>query len=314
MQPAASGPATPVGSLAVAILALVLPVGGGVLAHRNLRLGRGDRKGAFRVALFIFATYSVARLFRADHAAVFASELWILIKVFAYPAFWALLVALLYLALEPSARRRWPHMLISWKRLLNGQVHDPLVGRDVLIGCLVGILSLLTYLVSVVGPSWLVAQRAMPQALLEGPTLTSFRHVGFRLFVNQYSAVLFALVFLFMLVLLRMLVRRTGLAMGLWCLFLGGPLLGEDVLLGWATGLVRSLLYLFALTEGGLLALACALFIQFGLLEVPLTLDLTAWHATRGFPAVLALLGLALYGFRTALAGRPAFGRMLLDD
>ena len=45
---------------------------------------------------------------------------------------------LLYLALEPFARRRWPQMLISWTRALSGSWRDPLVGRDMLIGAAVG--------------------------------------------------------------------------------------------------------------------------------------------------------------------------------
>jgi serine/threonine-protein kinase len=41
---------------------------------------------------------------------------------------------MLYLALEPFVRRRWPRILISWSRLISGEWCDPLVGRDVLIG------------------------------------------------------------------------------------------------------------------------------------------------------------------------------------
>ena len=37
-------------------------------------------------------------------------------------------------SLEPHLRRVWPRTMISWTRLLSGQVRDPLVGRDVLIG------------------------------------------------------------------------------------------------------------------------------------------------------------------------------------
>ncbi len=36
-------------------------------------------------------------------------------------------------------RRRWPHAIISWTRLLSGRFNDPLVGRDLLavvvLGC-----------------------------------------------------------------------------------------------------------------------------------------------------------------------------------
>lgn len=59
-------------------LALAIPIGGLLLARRNLRLGRGDRRGAFRVARFVFASYSVARLLRADHVSAPAEEVWLL--------------------------------------------------------------------------------------------------------------------------------------------------------------------------------------------------------------------------------------------
>src|SRR6185295_12973765 len=45
------------------------------------------------------------------------------------------LVWIFYIALEPVIRRRWPQTLISWTRLLSGEWRDPLVGRDVLVGC-----------------------------------------------------------------------------------------------------------------------------------------------------------------------------------
>src|SRR5262249_13026808 len=43
-----------------------------------------------------------------------------------------------YLAVEPYARRRWPKLLVSWQRLLSGRFRDPLVGRDLLLGSLLG--------------------------------------------------------------------------------------------------------------------------------------------------------------------------------
>ena len=55
---------------------------------------------------------------------------------------WALLAAAVcwigYLAVEPFLRRRWPEVLVTWARLLAGDFRDPLVGRDVLIGCAAG--------------------------------------------------------------------------------------------------------------------------------------------------------------------------------
>ena len=36
-------------------------------------------------------------------------------------------------------RRRWPQTMISWSRLLTGQFRDPLVGRDILFGVMLGV-------------------------------------------------------------------------------------------------------------------------------------------------------------------------------
>src|SRR6185312_11275198 len=47
---------------------------------------------------------------------------------------------LLYLAIEPWVRRKWPQAIISWSRLLTGQVRDSLVGRDLLFGVAFGVL------------------------------------------------------------------------------------------------------------------------------------------------------------------------------
>jgi serine/threonine-protein kinase len=310
----------PVGEAAVWVFALALPLGGVLLARHNLRLGRVDRKGAFRVALFVFVSYALARLFRADHVATFSEELWILIKVLAYPALWAAQVWLLYTALEPYVRRRWPHMLISWKRLLGGAVHDPLVGRDVLIGAVVGVFLIVIYLAGLLAPRLLgrvTAAASLPglaTPFVQGATLTSLHQVLFRVFVNQFSAVLFAMVFLFILTLLRMVLRRDWLAAVAWTAMMAAPIGGESASIGWLTGAMRALMMLLVLTRGGLLPLASALFFMFILIEVPITLDFGAWYASRALPVIAVLAGLALYGFHTALGGKPIFGSSLIDD
>lgn len=46
---------------------------------------------------------------------------------------------LAYVAIEPLVRRRWPRILIGWRRMLGGQFRDPMIGRDLLIGSIAGI-------------------------------------------------------------------------------------------------------------------------------------------------------------------------------
>ena len=59
------------------------------------------------------------------------------------PLVWAV-----YLAIEPYIRRHWPQAIISWSRLLAGRLRDPLLGRDLLIGVLLGLAWLLIVQVS----------------------------------------------------------------------------------------------------------------------------------------------------------------------
>ena len=117
------------------ILFLAVLVGSAILARRNLRLGRGDRRGAFHVAAFVFVAWTAAWFFGAHHVPSFA-EVRLFIEFLVWGCGWSGFTWLLYIALEPYVRRRWPATLVSWSRLLGGNVRDPLVGRDVLVGCL----------------------------------------------------------------------------------------------------------------------------------------------------------------------------------
>ena len=67
------------------------------------------------------------------------SEMPLIVVAFAFGLVKAALLWVAYIAVEPSARRRWPHSLISWTRLLDGRWRDPLAGRDILVGCLAAV-------------------------------------------------------------------------------------------------------------------------------------------------------------------------------
>src|SRR4029079_15401009 len=43
-------------------------------------------------------------------------------------------LALFSRVVEPDVRRLWPQMIVSWVRLLDGRLRDPLIGRDFVIG------------------------------------------------------------------------------------------------------------------------------------------------------------------------------------
>ncbi|UCF66855.1 MAG: protein kinase, partial [Acidobacteriota bacterium] len=115
-------------------LFLIVVAGSALLARRNLRLGRGDKSGARRLALFIVLIVMLDWSLTASHVMDFTGELELLINGVSLALILAGLTWLLYVALEPFLRRRWPQSLVSWSRLLAGRLRDPLVGRDLLAG------------------------------------------------------------------------------------------------------------------------------------------------------------------------------------
>jgi hypothetical protein len=100
---------------------------------------------ATRLAIVTFVLAAIAWLFGEHHVATFG-ELYQLWNSAALWLFLATFLWLLYIALEPLMRRHSPGLLVDWSRLLAGSFRDPLVGRDLLIGCAAGIaLVLLSY-------------------------------------------------------------------------------------------------------------------------------------------------------------------------
>jgi hypothetical protein len=112
---------------------------------------------------------------------------------------------LLYVALEPYVRRRWPERIIAWSRLLAGGYRDPLVGRDLLIGVVCGGGMILCGMLAFAGLGWL----GRPAELTLNPGNTFIgAHFAVRL-VTQLTAGLFiALISLFLLLLFVVVLRR----------------------------------------------------------------------------------------------------------
>ncbi|MGC1475131.1 MAG: hypothetical protein WA804_04755, partial [Terriglobales bacterium] len=109
----------------------------GYFARRNVRRGRGDAKGALRLAGFAILANCVYG-FCVYHYVPQAEYISVQFILLGAPLLFALLAWLGYMALEPYARHNWPRLMVSWQRLLNGRFRDPLVGRDVLLGIVTG--------------------------------------------------------------------------------------------------------------------------------------------------------------------------------
>jgi len=229
---------------------------GGMLAWRNWRQGRSDRKGAFRLTVFVLLGLYVAALVGSG---VIRNNLGICL-------FFAVITWILYLGLEPYVRRRWPTMLISWSRLLAGRFRDPLVGRDVLFGILIGIvLNLIAVLFINISPNPLAFLR-INETLLKG--LSGARLAAGNLVLLAVIPVIGALISLFMLFLLRLLVRRDWLAVVLFVPVLFAGFYAENWQVS-VTIILQIGLIAVAMTRYGLVVSTVASFAIFALINFP---------------------------------------------
>ncbi len=274
-------------------------------ARRNLRRGRGDRRGAVRLGLGTFLLLSIAYLLRADLGG-YLTDFWNVMQDRVGRAlFETLVIIILYLAIEPYLRRRWPTLLVAWSRLLAGRWSDPLVGRHVLLGVVAGgIWAAIPRIAYVVGldpgvrlgaaQSTLTSVRqalAVSIEAIQGPLLNS---IGL-------TAVMVAIA-----VLLR---RRIGGAVGVWILLSSlsavGVFAGPDfeiarlILL-----LVINLIFVAVLYRLGLLAaIVCWLVVD--LMWFPHTFDTDAFFFPSSAVMSMFVLGLLAWGLYASI-GRVA--------
>jgi hypothetical protein len=287
--------------------------GSALLAFRNLRLGRGDRRGAFRLALFYFTLLIAAWAFDAHHVASPLGEFNALIEALQSAGFVAAFIWLVYVGLEPYIRRRWPWRIISWSRLLAGDFRDPLVGRDILIGGLAGFVTTLIVQLGMLTPGWL-GQPADAPDFPDTPML-GLRFFATKLTTQFMAASTLALVYLFILLLLFVLLRRERLAavaLGAVYAFAIASLIGGIYTLPFAA--VLALVAVGVLYRYGLLALVSVFLVNHLWTFFPVTTELGAWYAADFVLATAVTLAVVLYGFYTSLAGQPLLRGDLLED
>jgi len=227
----------------------------------------------------------------------------------------AAIVGLMYVALEPFVRRRWPQLLVSWNRLLSGRVRDPRVGSDLLIGAAFGVAIGLAMLVISVAPGWFGWNPPRPIAIEYTALSYGVRGVAANYFWHLADVVGVPMIVLFMAVLLRAVLRKTWLALTVGAVLVSFVMSGAGdssmiTLLMWM--LVAGVV-LICLVRFGLVATMSLVFFQDLIFKFPLTLDLSAWYVGQSALALVIAGGVAVYAFVLALGGRPVFQRGLLD-
>jgi hypothetical protein len=307
----------PVARLALNLVAII---SGSYLAWQNLRQGRGDRRGASRLIVFLLLLGLVDWLFGEKHVAVFAEELATFYVWLARVTLTAAIAWVSYFAVEPYVRRYWPQIMITWSRVLSGKLRDPLVGRDILVGGTCGILLVFLSQLDILLPSWLGLPPSLPK--LPGPVhdLGDVLGAPYRLSVliaGLMASINLTLVVLLLMLILRVAIRPAWLAMAVSWLLLSvfqTTATSQDVCFPWLTSSIVVAVAMALLVRVGLVALMAALFSWFLLVNSPLTLNVQAWYAPAGVFAVLLAAALLIYGFVNARAGQPLFGRRLFPD
>jgi Protein kinase domain len=295
-------------------LCVVIVTFGILLARRNLRAGRGDRAGAFRVALVVFLMTWMAVCLFAHHVPTF-HEILLFCMITAWALISASLVWLVYIALEPHVRRRWPNSLISWTRLLTGHVRDPIVGRDLLIGIAAGIFWTLCDRATLLAPQWMGKTPSAPVGLLDFIQLGGgIRTVFADLLVNITIFVFIALVFFFAFFLLRLRTKREWLAAALLVAFVVLPsAFGQHPVVNTLESAFVNGIALLILIRFGLLAMIVTLTLQNALDAFPLTTHLSAWYGEPTIFVFSVLLAVVIFAFYTSCAGKPLFSSISLD-
>ncbi len=278
-----------------AFLTILAVVFSGVLALRNLRLGRTDNRGALCLAVYYFAVDIVLGIVVSHHVTDPSTESELAANHLIYSLARSLRVWLYYVGFEPYARRLWPDVLITWSRVLSGRFRDPLVGRDLMVGTVFATVFVLAVVAN--GGS-------------SSENLNSADSVLGSILVTHQMGLLIALYYMAILLLCKVFAINTPLAVGLFTVI--GTLsatitygTNSVVLEAWilkpAFYAAMAMLYV----RFGLLAVVTGLFCNWLLTIAPHTTDFGAWYAVTGNFALATVLLVTFYGFYiSTLAGR----------
>jgi hypothetical protein len=161
-----------------------------------------------------------------------------------------------------------------------------------------------------------LAESAQP---LSGP---QFQFLGARSIIASMSsglgsALVAALAFLFVLFLMRALLRNQWAAAVAFVVLLSGlsAARNQHALFVFAMLLLLNGVTVFLLIRLGLLALVACFVFQLCLLEnFPLTTQGSSWYAGISLAGILLMAALAFYAFYISLGGRPVFGSAMFEE
>ena len=301
-------------SVIAQVVTICMFLAAALIARHNIRKGRGDRRGAFKIAAFVSAAALGVWVLDSKHLTDPGEELG---RFFEGQPLWAAgLIWLLYLALEPYVRRFWPTTLVSWSRLMAGQYRDPILGRDILFGVGLGALMQVLALLSDY-----TAYR------LGYPTTPSIPDLNGLL--GTASVIARTLNQIFNAVVNASFARvcdgaaeDSGAARTAGCA--GGDRRDDGArrprhLRRWirnvnfTLGVAIVTIIVLTVQRLGLVATLVLFLVQLVMNQAPLTLDTSKWFFGDSLLLMALPAALALYGFYISRGGEPLLGKPVLD-
>jgi serine/threonine-protein kinase len=288
--------------------AIVITVAGS-FAWRHVRQGRADVRGASRVSVFLFGCSLVIWACTTNHAPT-AAELSRFSWALSEAAFYGATVWVLYVALEPHVRRRWPESIISWSRLLGGGIAHPLVGGHLLLGTAFGLAYTILFQVRSFLDGGGYSQLRLASVVNTPQMVSTF-------IFPMLTATMLAMGLVFLFLLLRVLLRRPWLAAIVFGLIVVIPatlaapspnLVGAAV----AASLQFGLLILI-LSRYGVLPMVVGILVSSVLPAFPLTTNLGTWYTGSTLFAIGAVIALTAYALYTAIDKRAIVAEGFLE-
>ena len=277
---------------------VVIIVASALLAAGNLRRKRGDRRGAFRLAAFTFCAQMALWAARA-HLTISFGTFGTFLVALATWVFCGVMIWIVYMALEPYVRRRWPQTLISWSAVLIGRVRDAVVGRDVLIGCAAGAA---LWVLNGISESWLRHAGGWPNLDSTTP-LAGARGSLALVFFAIAHAVREALFFFFLIFLFRALLRNQWAAGVVLALIVASSnLVQSHPFFNVSVDFLLLFGLAFLVLRWGLLSL-CAAILFNEVANVP-GARTSAWYFGGTAFLLAVAVALAVWAFHTSLGGR----------
>jgi hypothetical protein len=188
------------------------------------------------------------------------------------------------------------------------------VGRDVLVGTLLGATNAMLLHLSNALPAWIDAPGMTPVPPSELMMRGTREATGFFI-VRQNDAVFAAVGIMFLFFLASSIFRRRKWlgAIPLGLLFFLLNVSGENLAIEIPFAVLIATILAFVVLRFGLLAVAVAGLVGTLLRLSPVTLDFSRWYAGRSLFTLAIVAALALIGFRLALGKRPVLGMAALE-